>query len=120
MLKIRFQRVGRVNDPAFRVVVLEHTASTKAGTNVAVVGSHNPRTKHTILDAQAIKGWIGKGAQPTGTVHNLLVTKGIIEGKKVNVLQKKNIKKTEEPVAPAPEAPAETTTEEPKPEEPAA
>jgi len=89
MLKIRFQRTGRKNDPAFRIVVLEHTSSPKAGKNVAVVGSHHPKNKHTIIDAEAVKKWLSHGAQASGTVHNLLITKGIIEGKKVNVLGKK-------------------------------
>jgi len=89
MLKIRFQRTGRKNDPAFRIVVTEHTASPRAGTNAAVVGSYHPKTKATAIDADAVKSWLAKGAKASGTVHNLLVSKGVIEGKKVNVLKKK-------------------------------
>lgn len=133
MLKIRFQRIGRKNDPAFRIVVAEHTASPKAGTNVAVVGSYNPKSKETVIDGEAVKGWLGKGAKASGTVHNLLVSKGIIEGKKVNVLRKKTpiVKDTERaeqtqasveetaPGAPAEETKAKAPTEE-APAEPAA
>lgn len=129
MLKIRFQRTGRKNDPSFRIVVIEHTASTKAGTNVALVGSHHPKTKETIIDGEAVKNWLGKGAKASGTVHNLLVSKGIIEGKKVNVLRKKTPIVKEAPAdspveageakaeAPAEEAVAEPAAEEQKKEE---
>ncbi len=89
MLKIRFQRTGRKNDPAYKIVVTEHTSAPQAGKNVAVVGSYHPKTKHTVIDAEVVKKWLGHGAQASGTVHNLLVSKGIVEGKKVNVLSKK-------------------------------
>lgn len=111
MLTIRFQRTGRKNDPAFRIVVSEKARHPLAGNPLAVVGSHNPKTKHTILDTEKIKHWIGKGAQASGTVNNLLVSKGIIEGKKMNVRNTKVAPKTEE--APAP---AEAKAEAPAPE----
>lgn len=126
MLKIRFQRTGRKNDPSFRIVVGEHTGHPKKSGQIATVGSHHPKTKVTTLDADAIKYWLGKGAQASGTVHNLLITKGIIEGKKVNVLPSKVPPKpeaakadvpteasgpepTETPVEPAPETATEET-----------
>lgn len=132
MLMIRFQRIGRKNDPAFRIAVLEKTAGPKAGKYVDLVGTYNPKTKATNLQADKIKDWMGKGAQVSGSVHNLLINNGVIEGKKVNVLPKKTVPVKEvaaEEVAPAPvaeetpaeapaEAPAETPTEAPV-EEPA-
>ena len=36
-----------------------------------------------------MKYWISKGAQPTDSIRNLLINKGVIQGKKVNVLPKK-------------------------------
>jgi small subunit ribosomal protein S16 len=111
MLAIRFQRTGRKNDPSFRIIVSEKARSPKAGNPLEVVGSYNPKTKHTIIDDAAVKGWLAKGAKASGTVHNLLVTKGVITGKKVNVLQKRSIKKegeetkAAEPVVAAAEAP---------------
>ena len=97
MLTIRFQRAGRKNDPSFKIVVLEKARSPKAGNPLEIVGSYNPRTKHTIIDADQVKHWISKGAQVSGTLNNLLITKGIIQGKKVNVLGKKTpIKKESE------------------------
>lgn len=98
---IRFQRIGRTNDPAFRISVLEKERSAKAGAIVEQVGTYNPKTKALTLNAESIKAWIGKGAQPTDSVHNLLVSQGVIEGKKRNVLPKKTVPKKDEPVAEA-------------------
>ena len=39
--------------------------------------------------ADRIKHWMSVGAQVSPTVHNLLVSRKIIEGKKINVLPKK-------------------------------
>ena len=89
MLMIRFQRIGRTNDPAFRIVLLEKTRAAKAGSITEQLGTYNPRSKALTIDEARVKEWIAKGAQPTGSIHNLLITKGILEGKKVNVLPKK-------------------------------
>ncbi len=97
MLKIRLQRIGRKNDPHYRVVVVEHTRGPKSGKFVERVGSRNPKTKETNLNAERIKYWLSVGAQASGTVHNMLVSTGIIKADKVNVLPKKTpIIKTEE------------------------
>lgn len=114
---IRFQRIGRKNDPAFRMVVLEKTSSPKAGTYVDLVGTYNPKTKDFSADGERIKDWMAKGAQMSPSLMNLLIVKGILEGKKVAVVSKKNLEKNAKkevveeaaPVAaPAPEAVAET------------
>ena len=121
MLKIRFQRTGRRNDPSFRIVVGEHTTHPKSGKQADTVGSYNPKTKETILKEEAIKEWLAKGAKASGTVHNLLISKGVIEGKKVNVLPKKKpIVKEEEPKEGTPkaeESPKEADTNEEAPTE---
>lgn len=127
MLKIRLKRVGRRNDPSYRVVVTEATASPKSGRSVEVLGSYNPKNNQKSIDAERASYWISVGAQPSGTVHNLLVDAGVVKDKKINVLPKKSpIKKevTEKESAPAPqsesdeqksseeEVPAETSAEE--------
>ena len=90
MLKIRLQRTGRTNDPSFRIVVLEHTESTKSGSFVERVGTYNPKTKERNLVIDRIKYWLSVGAKASGTVHNMLVSAGVVTGKKVNVLPKKS------------------------------
>ena len=54
MLRIRFQRIGRTGDPAFRIAVMERARAAQAGRIVAQVGTYNPRSKVTTLDASAI------------------------------------------------------------------
>lgn len=95
MLMIRFQRTGRTNDPAFRIVVLEKERAAKAGNIVELLGTYNPRSKAITLDEDQVKYWISQGAQPTDSIRNLLITKKVIEGKKVNVLPKKSPQKSE-------------------------
>lgn len=117
MLTIRLQRVGRKNDPSFRAIVTESTRGPKSGDYLEVVGSHNPRTHTTMLKAERIQFWLSKGAQVSGTLHNLLVTHGVVEGKKINVLPKKTPIKKEEENAPSAEAIAEEQTDSPKEKE---
>ena len=95
------QRIGKINQPAFRIVVVEHTESPKTGNFVEKVGTYNPKTKERKLDAERIKYWLSKGAQASGTVYNMLISAGIIEGKKKNVLPKKSPPKKDEPAAEA-------------------
>lgn len=114
MLMIRFQRIGRTNDPAFRIVVLEKERAAKAGNIVELLGTYNPRSKALTLNEDRVKHWISMGAQSTGSIHNLLVTKGVIEGKKINVFPKKTPQKSAEV---APVATAETPVAEVLPTE---
>ena len=132
MLMIRFQRIGRTNDPAFRIVVLEKERAAKAGNILELLGTYNPRSKALTLDEEGVKGWIAKGAQPTDSIKNLLINKGVIAGKKVNALPKRTpIKKdapatevvpapTEEEVVAEAEPAAETVVAEAPAETPAA
>ena len=99
MLMIRFQRTGRTNDPAFRIAVLEKERAAKAGNIVELLGTYNPRSKALTLNEEHVKSWIAKGAQPTDSIRNLLISKGIIDGKKVNVLPKKTPQKSEAALA---------------------
>ena len=96
MLKIRLQRIGRINQPSYRVVVLEHARGPKAGNIVEQVGTYNPKTKERTIKADRVKHWLSVGAKASGTVHNMLVTLKIIDAKKINVLPKKSAPKKEE------------------------
>jgi small subunit ribosomal protein S16 len=99
MLMIRFQRTGRSNDPAFRIVVLEKERAAQAGNIVELLGTYNPKSKALTLNEESVKSWVAKGAQPTDSIRNLLITKGVIEGKKANVLPKKSPQKSEAKLA---------------------
>ena len=127
MLKIRLQRVGKKHEPVFRVLLTDSKNGPKSGRFLEILGSYDARDKNeTKLKADRIAYWIGQGAKPSDTIHNLLIEKDIIKGEKRNVLpQKSPVKKEgeEAPVetasapaapvsepAPAEEAPVETAS----------
>lgn len=89
MLKIRLQRIGRKNDPAFRVVLTDSKNSTKSGKFLEVLGTYNPIAKKRDFIAERILHWMKEGAKCSDTIHNFLIQDKIIKGKKVNVLSKK-------------------------------
>lgn len=91
MLKIRLQRIGRKNEPSFRVVLTDSKNAAKSGKFLEIVGSYNPKAGETIFKTDRIKHWIKNGAQISDTVHNFLVSQKVIEGKKKNVLPNKKI-----------------------------
>jgi small subunit ribosomal protein S16 len=108
MLMMRLQRVGRKNDPSFRIVVTDKRTSVKSDRHVDRLGSYNPKSKNFQIDAEKAKEWLSKGVQPSDTMHNLLISQKVIEGKKINVLPRKSpivdeeaIKKEEEEAAAA-------------------
>ncbi len=87
---MRLQRIGRKNDPTFRIVVTDKRTGPKSNKNVAILGSYNPKLNTVQVDKTAALDWLSKGVQPSDTVHNILVGQKVIEGKKVNVLPKKS------------------------------
>jgi len=93
MLVIRLTRVGKKNQPTYRVILAEKTSPAR-GKFIEILGSYNPRSKEKALQIDRIKYWMSKGAQASATVHNLLVSEKIIEAKKVKAWQPK--KKTQE------------------------
>ena len=109
MLKIRFQRVGRKNQPHFRVIVADSKIGPKSGKFLELLGSYNPKTKELNFKADRVKYWITNGAQVSGTVHNFLLKEKIIEGSPINVLPKKSSTKKKKAKAEEPKK-----TEEPK------
>lgn len=109
MLIIRLQRVGRVHEPTFRIVLTDSKNGPKSGKAVEVLGSYDPRKGkgNNHIDAEKTKYWISKGAQVSDTVHNFLVDQKVLTGKKINVLPKNkiiNAKKAKEDAAKAEEA----------------
>ena len=124
MLVIRFFRVGKKNQPSFKIVVTDKRSKPRAGRFVEEVGFLNPLTKEKILKEERVKYWISVGAKPSPSVFNLLVSEKIIKGKKIPKHKKSKEKEIKEekqiPEAkkePIPEKPAEEKIEEPKKEE---
>jgi small subunit ribosomal protein S16 len=96
MLKIRLQRIGRKNDPHFRMVVTPHHLKPKTTQYTEILGTYNVKAGIFECKGDRVKHWISVGAQVSPTVHNLLISKKVIEGKKINVLPRKSPVKKEE------------------------
>jgi small subunit ribosomal protein S16 len=77
-VSIRLTRVGARNNPMWRVVAADKR-SPRDGRFIDVLGHYNPQTDPStiVLDEQKLRGWIEKGAQPSGTVKKLMKAKGI-------------------------------------------
>jgi len=122
MLTIRLTRKGKKNQPFFNIVVIDKRRSSKGGRAVEILGYVDPLTKRKSINKERAQYWISKGAQPSGTIHNLLIQEKVIEGKKINVVKIK--KSAEVPVVATPGAASVPATEAPKqeakPEEPKA
>ncbi|MFH1456943.1 MAG: 30S ribosomal protein S16 [Patescibacteria group bacterium] len=101
MVSIRLQRIGRKKMPHFRLIA-QDKQKDPTDRSLEILGSINPRTKEVVLKEDKIKAWLDKGAQPTATVHNLLIDKGIIKAKKVKTisLSKKRLAKKAETAKP--------------------
>lgn len=111
MIVIRFLRIGKKNQPFFRIVVTEKKNPPRGGRFLEIVGFFNPFSKEKQLKADRIKYWISVGAQPSDRVHNLLVSEGIIKDKKKPVHAKAKKKKEEKPAESAAPATTEKSAE---------
>jgi len=148
MVSIRLKRVGKKGHVVFRFVVSDKRKDT-IGPALETLGSYDPHQNPSAIQVKAerVQYWLSKGAQPSATVHNLLVTAGVIKAAKVVIAKaKKSVKdgsasggkeeplpKADSPVAKKaetkPEVKAEVKVEDPakpdpatpekKPEEPA-
>ena len=98
MLVIRLFRIGKRNQSAFKIVVADKRNPPRGGRFVEEVGFWNPLTKKKGLKKERIRYWLSVGAKESSTVHNLLVSEKILEGKKIAKHKKSNKKpaKTEE------------------------
>ena len=78
-VKIRLRRMGAKKAPFYRVVVAD-SRYPRGGRFIEEVGTYNPLTDPATfnVDAEAVKKWIGNGAQPTETVKALLKKNNVI------------------------------------------
>lgn len=65
--------------------MLAERRSKPTSGEIEILGSHHPKTKETVLRQERILYWMGKGAVASPTVHNLLIAKGLVRGKKIGV-----------------------------------
>ena len=77
-VKLRLTRVGSKKNPVYRVVAAD-SRSPRDGRFIEIVGRYNPQTDPSTidLDADKVRDWLAKGAQPSDTVKRLLKAKNI-------------------------------------------
>ena len=76
--RIRLARIGSKKNPIYRVVVADARAP-RDGRFIEIVGRYNPQTDPSTidLDAEKIRDWISKGAQPSESVRRLMKAQGV-------------------------------------------
>lgn len=87
---MRLKRVGRKNNPSYRIVVVDKRTSVKSNKTVDLLGSYEPKLGRISINGEKAKHWLAHGVQPSDTVFNMLVSQKIVEGKKKNALPKKS------------------------------
>lgn len=101
MVVLRLTRMGRKNKATFRIVAQDKLRAPNSRA-LEIVGSYNPhlpsREQQIQLDTDRIRHWLDHGAQPSATVHNILVERGILQAKKRRSVHAAP-KVTEQPVA---------------------
>nr|YP_009695056.1 ribosomal protein S16 [Philadelphus calvescens]YP_010264123.1 ribosomal protein S16 [Philadelphus pekinensis]WIL98859.1 ribosomal protein S16 [Philadelphus zhejiangensis]WIM00023.1 ribosomal protein S16 [Philadelphus incanus]QEJ87149.1 ribosomal protein S16 [Philadelphus calvescens]QIA91190.1 ribosomal protein S16 [Philadelphus pekinensis] len=70
MVKLRLKRCGR-KQAVYRIVAIDGR-SRREGRDLQKVGFYDPIKNQTYLNVPAILYFLEKGAQPTGTVHDIL------------------------------------------------
>lgn len=114
MLIIRLQRLGKLKHPTYRLIVSEKSRDTQHG-SLEILGNYAPVQNPPLvnLKKERIQHWISVGAQMSPTVSNLLISQGVIEGKKQGPvsLNAKRRKKISDKQAAAAEAKAKAAAE---------
>jgi small subunit ribosomal protein S16 len=82
-VKIRLARAGAKKRPFYRIVVAEATAP-RDGKFIDRIGTFDPMkprdaADRVILDTEAAKAWLAKGAQPTDRVLRFLDQAGLMK-----------------------------------------
>ena len=82
-VKIRLARAGAKKRPFYRIVVAEATAP-RDGKFIDRIGTFDPMkpkdaADRVIIDLEAAKAWLAKGAQPTDRVLRFLDAAGVMK-----------------------------------------
>nr|YP_011026331.1 ribosomal protein S16 [Dudleya farinosa]WQN00325.1 ribosomal protein S16 [Dudleya farinosa] len=70
MVKLRLKRCGRKQRAVYRIVAIDVRARREAR-DLRKVGFYDPIRNQTHLNVPVILYFLEKGAQPTGTVHDI-------------------------------------------------
>ncbi len=77
-VRLRLTRIGGKKDPVWRVVVADQR-SPRDGRIIETIGQYNAQTNPSTvkLDEERVRHWLGRGAQPTDQVRQLMKIQGI-------------------------------------------
>ena len=80
MVKLRLKRMGKIDTPFYRIVVLD-SRKKRDGAYIESLGYYDPKTDPLTLKVDTDKAieWLQKGAQPSDTVRSLLRKAGVLE-----------------------------------------
>jgi small subunit ribosomal protein S16 len=78
MIKLRLKKYGRKGQPCYRIVAMD-SRTKRDGASIEELGYYNPMTEETQLKLQPIINRLKQGAQPSETVHNILVRAKVFE-----------------------------------------
>src|SRR3989338_6108555 len=95
MLSIKLQTIGRKHQRSYRLVIAPKR-SKLASPPVEDIGFYNPVEKNFSCQNDRVLYWLKQGAQPTNSVHNLLVKYKVVGGPKKSI-KIKQIKKVSDP-----------------------
>jgi small subunit ribosomal protein S16 len=72
-VRVRLTRVGSKKNPIWRLVVADQR-SPRDGRFIETIGHYNPQTEPStiVIDEERLQHWLSRGAQPTGTVKQLV------------------------------------------------
>lgn len=110
MLVLRLSRTGKRNQPAYRLVVTEHSAPVKSKF-VEVIGHYNPAERKKLnFKMDRIEHWVKMGAKPSHTLATILKNNSV-PGMEKFIVQRRRKKQKKgvaeaAPVAAAAVAPA--------------
>ncbi len=80
MVRIRLKKIGRAHRPSYRLAAVDQRAS-RDGSVIEELGYYDPANlnpQHQVnLKKERIEYWLGKGAQATDTVRQILKKNGI-------------------------------------------
>ena len=78
-VRIRLKRMGAKKRPFYRVIVADARAP-RDGRFIETLGTYNPLTNPAAvkLDAEKVRFWLARGAQPSDPVRNILAREGLL------------------------------------------
>nr|YP_009762774.1 ribosomal protein S16 [Gleditsia japonica]YP_010618353.1 ribosomal protein S16 [Gleditsia japonica var. delavayi]WCF70449.1 ribosomal protein S16 [Gleditsia japonica var. velutina]QIQ59984.1 ribosomal protein S16 [Gleditsia japonica]QYF07639.1 ribosomal protein S16 [Gleditsia japonica]WAX01864.1 ribosomal protein S16 [Gleditsia japonica var. delavayi]WAX02116.1 ribosomal protein S16 [Gleditsia japonica] len=76
MVKLRLKRCGKKQRAVYRIVAID-VRSRREGRDLRRVGFYDPIKNQTYLNIPVILYFLEKGAQPTGTVQDILKKAGV-------------------------------------------